>query len=143
VKISAKAEYACVAMVELASRFSTGQPVQIKTIAEAHNISPRFLVQILLQLKGAGLVASSRGSAGGYQLARVPESVTLAEIIYSIDRSPQAPAAFSDLPRSAIVQTLRELWREVTSAEQMLLARTSLADLLRRAQEGEGLSYQI
>lgn len=142
-KISAKAEYACVAMVELASRFTTGQPVQIKTIAELHDISPRFLVQILLQLKGAGLVASSRGSAGGYQLARVPESITLAEVIYCIDRSPQAPAAFSDLPRSSVVQTLRELWREVTSAEQMLLARTSLADLLKRSQEGEGLSYQI
>src|SRR5207248_651097 len=60
VRVSAKADYACIAMVELASRYRAGQPVQIKNIAEAHNISPRFLVQILLQLKGAGLVASSR-----------------------------------------------------------------------------------
>ncbi|MCI0350695.1 MAG: Rrf2 family transcriptional regulator [Acidobacteriales bacterium] len=141
-KLSAKAEYACVAMVELATRFRTGQPVQIKTIAEAHTISQRFLVQILLQLKGAGLVASSRGMAGGYQLARTAETITLAEIIYAIDRSPQ-PAAFGDLSPSAIVQSLRELWKEVSSAERHILERTTLADLLQRSQESEGHSYQI
>lgn len=141
-KISAKAEYACVAMVELAARFRTGQPVQIKTIAEAHQISPRFLVQILLQLKGTGLVASSRGATGGYQLARVPEAVNLAEIINAIDRSPQA-AAFSDLSSSAVVHSLRELWKEVTIAEQQILEKTTLADLVQRTQQGDGHFYQI
>src|SRR3972149_5143078 len=71
-KISAKTEYACIAMMELASQFGTGEPVRIRRIAERHDVPPRFLVQILLQLKGAGLVASIRGAAGGGQLVKTP-----------------------------------------------------------------------
>lgn len=141
-KISAKAEYACVAMVDLAARFGAGQPVQIKTIAEAHNISQRFLVQILLQLKGAGMVASSRGMSGGYQLARAPDAISLAEVVNCIDRAPDA-AAFSALTPSPITQSLRELWKEVTTLEQQLLEKTSLADLVRRSQDNEAHYYQI
>lgn len=141
-KISAKAEYACVAMVELAARFGTGQPVQIKAIAEAHTISQRFLVQILLQLKGAGMVASSRGMAGGYQLARTPEAISLADVVNCIDRAPEA-ASFSGLNPSPITQSLRELWKEVTSAEQQILERTTLADLVHRTRDNEAHYYQI
>ena len=57
-RISAKAEYACAAMLELAASYGEPQPVRIKAIADAQGISARFLVQILLQLKTAGLVAS-------------------------------------------------------------------------------------
>ena len=74
-RISAKAEYACAAMLELAASYGEPQPMRIKAIADAQDISARFLVQILLQLKTAGLVASVRGAAGGYQLARSPEAI--------------------------------------------------------------------
>ena len=67
-KLSAKTEYACIAMLELAARYDTGEPIRIRTIADEHDIPSRFLVQILLQLKGAGLVNSTRGASGGYQL---------------------------------------------------------------------------
>src|SRR5947209_11234762 len=72
-RVSAKAEYACVAVLELAANYGDAQPVRVKTIADAHGISLRFLVQILLQLKGAGLVVSTRGASGGYHLTRPPE----------------------------------------------------------------------
>jgi Rrf2 family cysteine metabolism transcriptional repressor len=143
VKVSAKAEYACVAMVELASRYRQGQPVQIKTIADVHGISARFLVQILLQLKGAGMVASSRGASGGYQLARSPDSITLAEIINSIDRSPEVPTVLNELPQSSVVRSLHEVWRQVNAAEQRLLEKTNLADLVQQSQEQDMPSYQI
>src|SRR5262249_20895060 len=84
-RVSAKAEYACIAMLELAANFAEPQPVRVKAIADAHGIPLRFLVQILLQLKTAGLVASVRGAAGGYQLARRPADITLADIIGAID----------------------------------------------------------
>ncbi|HMF20072.1 MAG TPA: Rrf2 family transcriptional regulator [Gemmataceae bacterium] len=142
VRISAKAEYACVAMVDLAAQFQTGQPVQVKTIAESHGISPRFLVQILIQLKGAGLVASSRGVSGGYQLSRSPDAIHLAEIIYTIDRSPQPPSALNSLT-SSVAESLRQVWKEVDKAEQQLLQKTTLADLTRRIQEKDVTSYQI
>src|SRR3954452_13586856 len=72
-RVSAKAEYACIAMLELASSYGETQPVRVKTIADQHGIPQRFLVQILLQLKGAGYVTSIRGASGGYQLVRPPE----------------------------------------------------------------------
>ena len=52
-------------------------PVQIREISEAYAIPERYLVQILLQLKGAGLVASTRGAAGGYRLARQASAISL------------------------------------------------------------------
>src|SRR4051812_21890208 len=84
-RISAKAEYACVAMLELAASYDDPQPVRVKSIADAQGIPQRFLVQILLQLKTAGLVASVRGAAGGYQLAKAPDHISLADVINAID----------------------------------------------------------
>ena len=80
-KLSAKTEYACLAMLQLAEEYDSVEPVQIRRIAEEHGVPARFLVQILLQLKGAGLVASTRGAAGGYRLARPPHEITLCEVI--------------------------------------------------------------
>ena len=65
-KVSAKTDYACLAMLELAAHYGSKEPLRIRTIADEHGIPSRFLVQILLQLKGAGFVASTRGAAGGY-----------------------------------------------------------------------------
>ena len=71
-KLFAKTEYACIAVLELALRYQSGQPVRIREIAETHGIPARFLVQILLQLKGAGIVVSTRGAGGGYQAQHSP-----------------------------------------------------------------------
>ena len=60
---SAKAEYACVAMLELSARHNDPKPARLADIAEKHGIPQRFLVQILLDLKRAGLIASTRGAA--------------------------------------------------------------------------------
>jgi Rrf2 family cysteine metabolism transcriptional repressor len=143
VKLSAKAEYACVAMVDLATHYPSNHMVQIKTIADAHGISPRFLVQILLQLKGAGLVASTRGSAGGYQLTRPPESIHLGEIIFAIDPEPLGQSALTTLPQSHVVQALRNVWQEVSRAEQRILEQTTLAELVRRTHHTDMPTYQI
>src|SRR5579885_959918 len=142
-RISAKAEYACVAMVELASSYGEPQPVRLKTIADAHRISQRFLVQILLQLKGIGLVASVRGALGGYQLARRPEKISLADIIHAIDPPPSPRPSPELSSASPIVQAVRAVWRDLQAAEQKLLEQTTLAELLRRTQQTSVSSYQI
>src|SRR5215470_8346069 len=127
-RISAKAEYACVAMLELAANYREPQPVRIKAIADAQGIPQRFLVQILLQLKTAGLVASVRGAAGGYQLARAPESITLAAIINAIDDRTLAPrSALGATYRSPAVSALLSVWREIQVKEQQLLEELTLA----------------
>src|SRR5258708_13160407 len=84
-KISAKAEYACLAMLALARRRPEDVPIRIKEISESHAIPERYLVQILLQLKGAGLVMSTRGASGGYRLARAATKISLGEILAAIN----------------------------------------------------------
>ncbi len=145
-RISAKAEYACVAMLELAATYADNQPVRIKAIADAQGVPQRFLVQILLQLKTAGLVASVRGASGGYQLAKPPESVSLAAVINAIDdRTLGVRGDRTDpkLHRTAAVEALMSVWKEIQAEEQRLLENVSLAELIRRTQLTNALSYQI
>jgi len=144
-RISAKAEYACVAMLELAANFADPQPLRIKSIADSQGIPQRFLVQILLQLKTAGLVVSVRGASGGYQLAKPPETISLAAVITAIDDRTLTPrSALGDvLSRTPAVDTLLHVWREVQAEEQRMLEKVSLAELLRRSRQGNELTYQI
>lgn len=141
-KFSAKTEYAAIAMLELAAAYASGEPVRIRQIAAEHQIPARFLVQILLQLKGAGLVASTRGAAGGYQLARPPEEITLAEVLAVIEGPPGAALVSSAGSDSVAAKVLMRVWREVLAAEEQVLADLTLAKLVRRArQETESMYY--
>ena len=143
-RLSAKAQYACVAMVELACNWGERAPVHLKTIADNHGISQRFLVQILLQLKGNDLVESTRGAAGGYQLARPPSEITLADIIHAIDQAPPlSPLALAGLNSSSAVQVVSHCLQEVQIREQKRLAELTLADLVKQTQPTDELSFQI
>jgi Rrf2 family transcriptional regulator, cysteine metabolism repressor len=140
-KVSAKAEYACIAMFELAANAGSPQPVRVKAIADAHGIPLRFLVQILLQLKGAGLVASTRGALGGYQLTRLPNQISVADVVHVIDR----PVSRTEQPTdsSPAVRAIRAVWQEVQAEEQRMLEDVTFADLVRRTQQSADLMYQI
>ncbi len=144
-KISAKTEYACIAMLELASRFGSGEPVRIRKIAERHDVPPRFLVQILLQLKGAGLVASTRGAAGGYHLVRPPESVSLGDVMAVIEGTSNGAGKVTSnaSPDSPAVKVLSAAWQEIGKLERKLLGDISFAELLDRAREQDEQMYYI
>lgn len=144
-KISAKTEYACIAMLELASRFGSGEPVRIRKIAERHDVPPRFLVQILLQLKGAGLVASTRGAAGGYHLVHPPESVSLGDVMSVIEGSSNGETKISSSasPDSPAVKVLNAAWQEIAEMERKLLGDISFAELLDRARSQDEQMYYI
>ena len=142
-RVSAKAQYACIAMLELARNYQDPQLMQVKGIAEGHGISPRFLVQILLQLKVHGLVRSLRGAAGGYQLARSPEEISLADVINAIDdAAPAMPPALKTLVSSPAVEALASVFQEVDAKERQVLKEVTLAKLVRRS-ETRGMMYQI
>src|SRR5436189_5492312 len=118
-KLSAKAEYACLAVLELALRHDRTEPVRLVEIAGPNAIPERFLVQILLQLKGAGYVASTRGAAGGYQLLKPPAKITLGEVMGVIEgreNGHSTPAA-----RSPTAVVLSRTWREISDREQEML----------------------
>lgn len=127
-KLSAKAEYACLAMLALAHHGPDDPPVRIRAIAEVHGIPERYLVQILLQLKGAGLVTSTRGASGGYHLARAPESISLGEVLEAID----GPEITVREPQGSAAQALAAVWEHVRAAERTVLHRTSIAELADR-----------
>ncbi len=144
-QFSAKAEYACLAMLELAIRHGDARPVRLVDITEAHGIPQRFLVQILLQLKGAGLVSSTRGAAGGYHLGRSPEEISLADILDVIDRAEPAangnrPTGRTDGSASPMALALKDVWKTIQRSRQEILQKTKLAAL---AQAGQGLQYVI
>ena len=143
-KVSAKTEYACIAMLELAAQYGSSEPVRIRRISERHGVPPRFLVQILLQLKGAGLVASVRGAAGGYNLIIPPDQVSLGQVMEVIEgsREESGPAS-SASPDSPAVKVLTHAWREAGAAQQKLLNSISLADLLVRAKAQDERMYHI
>lgn len=128
-RISAKAEYACLAVLALAKNAPDDPPLRIREISEEYSIPERYLVQILLQLKGAGLVLSTRGAAGGYRLARSPETISIGEVLTAID-GPEPPIRDRSEPGA---QALGIVWGLVRAAERAVLEGTSIADLSRKA----------
>jgi Rrf2 family protein len=143
-RVSAKTEYACIAVLELASQYKSGEPVRIRTIAERHGAPPRFLVQILLQLKGAGLVASVRGAAGGYQLLLPPNKISLGQVMEIIDgQFEEHGSGVGGSADSPIVKVLAQTWNDVAAAERKMLDSITLADLLERARTPSAQMYHI
>ncbi len=136
-KISAKSEYACLAVLALAQFGRGTAPVRIREISETYCIPERYLVQILLQLKGAGLVASTRGATGGYRLAREAEAISLGEILAAID----PPGAERDDSGVGIAargpRCSTSVWADVRAAERAVLERTSIAQLAERCSPRE------
>ena len=130
--VSAKTEYACIAVLELAARHLAGDPVRIRDIADTHGIPSRFLVQILLQLKSAGLVASVRGATGGYRLAKEPEDITLHEVMSVVDSQSAATIKSSADRNTHSVRVLLSAWKTVDAKEREMLAEITFADLVRQ-----------
>ena len=82
--VTQKHRYALSAMVQLGLNFSKG-PVQLRLISDAANIPHSYLEQLVLDLKKVGLVVSTRGAKGGYQLSRSPQSISVKEIFSAIE----------------------------------------------------------
>jgi Rrf2 family protein len=128
-KVSAKADYAVRAAVELAA--SGDGPVKGERIATAQQIPPNFLENILSDLRNAGLVASRRGADGGYWLARPAAEISLADVIRAVD----GPLAAVRGQRSEQVSyagnaaSLRDVWIAVRASLRNVLERVSLADV--------------
>lgn len=128
-RVSAKVDYAVRAGAELAS--AGDGPIKGERIAQAQAIPLKFLENILLDLKHAGLVQSQRGAEGGYWLARPPEAISLADVI----RAVEGPIANVRGERPEQVEYvgaaehLREVWIAVRGNLRAVLETVTLADL--------------
>jgi Rrf2 family iron-sulfur cluster assembly transcriptional regulator len=85
VKVSTRGDYASRALLSLALHSDEAGPTSVRDIAERTGLPQPYLEQILLALKGAGLVRSKRGVGGGYVLAREPGAITLGDIVSAVD----------------------------------------------------------
>ena len=141
-KVSAKTEYACLAMLELAAHFGSGEPVRIRKIADEHGIPSRFLVQILLQLKGAGYVSSTRGAAGGYQLIKPPGSVTLGEVMEVIEGQDAEVSSVTNV-KSPTARVLMDAWRQIAQVERDALHSITFGDMVKRVKRQTENMYYI
>jgi Rrf2 family protein len=133
VRVSAKADYAVRAMVELAAVGSSEeQPVKGEQLAQSQAIPIRFLENILAELRQNGLVKSRRGAEGGYWLGREAERVTIGEVIRAVE-GPLAtvrgerPTAL-ELEGSA--RPLKEIWIALRANVREVLDSVTLADVV-------------
>lgn len=110
-RISARCDYACKALIALSLHWPSEHPLSIHAISEAQDIPMRYLVQILIQLKRAGLVVSVRGKAGGYLLNKPPEKITLGEVVRNI-QGPLMTVSQESRRQDAVLNTI---WSEISS----------------------------
>jgi Rrf2 family protein len=129
VRVSAKADYAIRAAVELAA--ADEGPVKGDRIAQAQQIPPNFLENILADLRNAGIVGSRRGAEGGYWLARPAAEISLADVIRAVD-GPLANIGGlrpDQLEYDGSASELREVWVAVRYALRSVLEETTLAEV--------------
>jgi Rrf2 family protein len=129
VHISAKVDYAVRALVALAA--SDGSPIAGATLASEQHLPEKFLEGILAELRRSGLVASQRGSEGGYRLARPASEVTVADVMRAID-GPLAEVRGERPEHTAyegVTAHLQDVWIAVRASLRAVLERTTLAEI--------------
>ena len=136
-RLSAKGEYAIKAMLDLAMH-QTGGLVPIQEIATRQSIPQRYLEQVLLSLKRAGLLISKRGSSGGYHLTRRPEDITVGEVLRAVEGSSASFEASGHGRHARDGQDLADLWNEISEAVSGVVDRLTFGDLAARAAERRG-----
>jgi len=132
-KLSTKGEYGLLAVMDLALH-SLEAPVQSAQIAERQNIPKQYLDQLLLYLKKAGLVESSRGRQGGYQLARSASHINLLQVVRALEGSIDSNEVFmrEGANQDPTRKILRDLWSELFEHASEVLRTTTVEDVCER-----------
>jgi Rrf2 family protein len=137
VKVSTRGDYASRALLSLALHPEEHRPRSVRDIAERTGLPQPYLEQILLALKGAGLVRSKRGVGGGYVLARSPSDITLGDVVSAVE-GPIALGDFGEPHKDGACDhegqcVLLAVWHEVGSLMRRHLDSYTLADIAARA----------
>ena len=137
-RTSTRARYALRAMIELARHEGRG-PILLREVADAQRISTKYLEQLTIPLRRAGLLLAQRGPQGGYALARPAERITTRDIVEAVE----GPVRVLDCLRSAHACdrtrtcAARGLWGRINRAITEVLTETTLADLLESQRQAE------
>lgn len=136
-RVSTRGDYASRALLSLALRENYHVPTSVRDLAERTGLPQPYLEQILLSLKGVGLVLSKRGVGGGYVLARPAESITLAEIVAAVD-GPISAGDFGEPHQDGACDhegqcVLLGVWADVGNHMREHLSSFTLADMVSQA----------
>jgi Rrf2 family protein len=125
-------------MLELACHYGEG-PIELREIAKREDISLKYLEQVIVPLRTAGLVKSARGSKGGYSLAKHPSEIYLKDLVETLDgplnliECLKDPKACQKVPYCVT----RDIWQEVSEAIDGVFHSVTLEDMVRRKKEKE------
>ncbi len=138
--LSARAQYACIALLELARHYADRPhtPLTVQAICRRHRVSHPFLRQILNRLRASGLVTSARGAGGGYALAVPPEQISLKDVLDALGESWELAPDEPDPEQNPARTVLARVWRDVnrTLADKLSnICFAELADRYRRELE--------
>ncbi|HTK43730.1 MAG TPA: Rrf2 family transcriptional regulator [Patescibacteria group bacterium] len=129
-RVSARADYAIRALVELAAA-GPDRPVRADAIARNQAIPSKYLENLLVDLRRARLVASQRGARGGYRLARAASAIALADVIRAIDGplTGVRDDAPEDVTYPGVAAPLRDVWVALRASMRSVLEAVTLADI--------------
>ena len=138
-KVSTRGDYASRALLSLALHVDESGPTSVRDIAERTGLPQPYLEQILLALKGAGLVRSKRGVGGGYVLARDPKEITLGQIVSAVD-GPIVLGDFGEPHQNGACDhegqcVLLAVWSQVGRHMRDHLDSFTLADMVAQARD--------
>ena len=144
-RVSAKAEYACRAVLELTNYYNKTDVIHINDIANQQSIPEKYLVQILLQLQRSGLVRSKRGASGGYSLSKPPEEISLGDVIRAMDGELISVESLSNDEQISKHQTrkyvLKDIWSEVQIKLTTIMDNITFAEISKRSQKKLSMYY--
>ena len=138
--MSTRGDYASRALLSLALHYGSGKPTAVRDIAERTGLPQPYLEQILLALKGAGLVRSKRGVGGGYVLAAPPDEITIGAVVSAVD-GPIGLGDFGEPHQDGACDhegqcVLLAIWRHVGDETRRMLDSYTLADVAQMAEGG-------
>uniref|UniRef100_A0A7V3YFZ6 RrF2 family transcriptional regulator n=1 Tax=Candidatus Caldatribacterium californiense TaxID=1454726 RepID=A0A7V3YFZ6_9BACT len=145
-RLSTRSRYGLRLMIELALSYDEGGFVFLRDIARREEISEKYLGQLIIPLRSAGLISSKRGAEGGYQLARPPEAITVLEIVEALEGKVVIVDCLRDeaICHRASSCAAREVWKKLQETIVRTLGGVTLAEVVRIAREKSQLpDYSI
>lgn len=142
-KLPAKLEYSLKAVLELARNYSGGGVVRLNEIAQKQGIPSKFLLQLMIRLKGADIVKSSRGVSGGYYLARDPRNISVKDVVSAMDDTITWRSPKNVTLQNKTDKMLYTIWNEMNNKIAEHLSAINIEELAGRMSEPDTISYSI
>lgn len=144
-KLSTRGRYGTRLVLDLALNYGRG-PVLLKDIAKRTDITEKYLWQLIAPLKNAGLINSTRGPSGGYELAKNPKQISLKDVIYVLEGSMCLVDCVenSDCCSRSETCVSRDIWMDISEKITQTLGSTNFADMVEKHKNKQNLlAYSI